>query len=444
MKNVSHPDDGFSGCESDYRPLASQSGATASNSTCMDFIMSPPAAAGTARLAVLLGLITLVGSASIDMYLPFIPAMAQEVGTDYASMQITLMVFLIATGAGQLVFGPLIDAVGRRVPLLVALVVFVLASMGASMAGSLNGLIFARIIQGLACATALVTAFSTVRDVATEAKAAQLFALLMTIQGLGPVIMPAVGGVVGSLFDWRAIFVTLALLGAVVFMTSLLGLRETLPKAQRTPFRPRAIWGSYADIMQDRSFVLAGLALTLAYVFIFAYVGGASHVDQAGFGISAQTFGFIFGATGVAVFVGAVGSAKLVSMIKVQHIAFASTVLMVAGSTVAVSGLWSPIGLAGIVAGMFIALMGLGAAEATLMSIALSTRTTAIGTSAALLGAVPLCVGALATPVSAYLAEMCAMAWLFMLIVSGSASAVLACASARKVTRAGITVSLQH
>lgn len=406
--------------------------------------MFPPPSVGMARFAVLLGLITLVGSASIDMYLPFIPAMSLELGTDYASMQITLMVFLIATGAGQLVFGPLIDAVGRRVPLLVALLVFVLASLGASMATSLNALILARIVQGLACATAMVTAFSTVRDVATGAKAAQLFALLMTIQGLGPVVMPAVGGVVGSLFDWRAIFVALALLGGCVFLSSLLGLRETLPKEQRSAFKPRAIWRSYVDILQDRSFVLAGSALTLAFFFIFTYVGGASHVYQHGFGISAQTFGFIFGATGVAVFVGAVGSAKLVSVMKVQSIAFASTLLMVIGAGIAFSGLWGPIGLAGIVAGMFIALMGLGAAEATLMSIALSTRTTAIGTSAALLGAVSLCVGALATPISAYFAEVGAMAWLVMLIVSGAFSALLAYASAQKVNKAGITVSLQH
>ena len=399
---------------------------------------------GAARFAVLLGLITLVGSASIDMYLPFIPAMAGDLGTDYASMQLTLMVFLIATGAGQLVFGPMIDAVGRRLPLLIALAVFVLASVGASMAQSLNGLILIRILQGLACATAMVTAFSTVRDIANGVRAAQLFALLMTIQGLGPVIMPAVGGVVGSLFHWRAIFIALAILGSLVFLTSLFGLRETLPAAQRTPFRPRAIWASYADILRDRSYLLAGSALTMAYVFIFAYVGGASHVYQAGFGISAQNFGFIFGATGLAVFVGAVGSAKLVSVMKVQNIAFGSTVLIVLGSLIALSGLIAPVGLAGIVLGMFLALIGLGAAEATLMSLALSTRTTAIGTAAALLGAVPLCVGALATPVSAYLAEAGAGSWLAMLIVSGAVSALLAWVSARKVTSSGVTVSLQH
>jgi DHA1 family bicyclomycin/chloramphenicol resistance-like MFS transporter len=390
-----------------------------------------------AAIAVLLGLITLVGSASIDMYLPFIPAMAAEIGTDYASMQVTLMVFLIATGGGQLIFGPLIDAVGRRVPLLLALAIFVVASLLASQSTSLAGLVAARALQGLACATAMVTAFSTVRDVTSGERAAQLFALLMTIQGLGPVVMPAVGGVVGSLFGWRAIFIALAI-------TSLIWLRETLPADQRTPFKPRAIWRSYVNIFQDRSYLLAGLALTLTYVFIFAYVAGAAHVYQILYGVSAQTFGFIFGATGIALFIGAVGSAKLVTMMKVQHIALGATILMLLGSIIALTGLMPAIGLHGIVAGMFIAVIGLGAAEATLLSIALSTRETAIGTAAALLGAVPLCVGALATPIAAYFAEMGTLEWIMMLIVSGAASAVLAWASARKVSQSGVTVSLQH
>lgn len=406
--------------------------------------MPPLSPSGTLRYAVLLGLICLVASASIDMYLPFIPVMADELGTDYASMQLTLMVFLIATGAGQLVFGPLVDALGRRRPLIVALVVFMAASLVASRAQALDLLIVMRLLQGLATATVLVTAFSTVRDVSEGTKAAQLFALLMTIQGLGPVMMPAVGGIIGSQFGWRAVFVSLAVLGAVVLATSLFGLRETLPAAKRSRLRPRAVFNSYADILSDRSFLLAGAALTLSYVFVFAYVGGAAHVYQQGFGISARDFGFIFGATGAAVFLGAIASAKLVTQVKVQTIAFAASLLIVIGTVVALSGLLAQIGIAGIIAGMFIALAGLGAAEATLMSIALSTRTTALGTSAALLGAVPLSVGALATPLAAQLAQSGPLAWIIFMILSGAFCALLAWASAQKVTAAGVDISLQH
>lgn len=403
---------------------------------------SPPLRTGL--LAVLLGLITLVASASIDMYLPFMPVMAEELGSDYAAMQLTLMVFLIATGAGQLVFGPLIDAVGRRVPLLVAMVAFVLASLLASVSTSLALLIVARILQGLAAACALVTAMSTVRDVTEGPKSAQLFALLMTIQGLGPVMMPAVGGVIGSLFGWRAVFVSLMILGAVVFLTSLTGLRETLPRASRQPLRPRAILRSYGEILSDRSFLLAGLALSAAFFFIFAYVGGAAHVYQTTWGLSPRSFGFVFGGTGTAVFLGALLCARLVSRYDVQTVAFGATVLMLVGACTALAGLACGFGLAGVVTGLFLSLAGLGAAEATLMSVALATRSTAIGKAAALLGAVPLCVGALATPISAWVAKAGPAPWLLMLIALGAVTAVLAGATSRMVSRAGLRVGLQH
>lgn len=395
-------------------------------------------------IAVLLGLITLVPAASIDMYLPFMPTMTQDLGTDYSSMQLTLMVFLISMGLGQLFFGPLIDAVGRRIPLLVALGVFIVASLLANVSQSLDILIIARVLQGLAAATAMVTAMSTVRDVSEGAKAAQLFALLMTIQGLGPVLMPAVGGTIGSVFGWRSVFVSLAILGTFVFLSSLFGLRETLPTSARTPFRLGSILRSYGEIMRDKSFLLAGLALSSVFFFIFAYVGGAAHVYQSTFGLSAQSFGYVFGATGVAVFIGAMVSAKFVTKVRVENIAFGSTVLILTGAIVALSGLSEAIGLPGIIAGMFLSLAGLGAAEATLMSIALETRRTAIGTSAALLGAFPLCVGALATPVSGIFAQSSPSAWIMMLIASGFISMLLAAASRHMVTKTGLIVSLQH
>lgn len=395
-------------------------------------------------LAVLLGLITLIGSASIDMYLPFMPLMVSELRSDYAAMHITLMVFLISMGAGQLIFGPLIDAVGRRLPLLIALIVFMIASILASMGDSLNVLIVARTGQGLAAATVMVTAFSTVRDVAVGARAAQLFAILMTIQGLGPVIMPAVGGIIGSSFGWRAVFVSLAILGATVFTTSLLGLRETLSRENRTPLRPRAILRSYSEILADRKFLIAGLALSSVFIFLFAYVGGAPSVYQNVYGVSAQEFGFIFGATGIAVFFGAMGSVKLVTLFKVEQVAFTSTLLILIGALVSLSGLFEGIGLAGIVVGMFIALIGLGAGEATLMAIALSTRSTLIGTSAALLGAAPLTLGAFATPLAAWFAETGTLAWISLLIASAAISTLLAAACVNMINKSGVKVSLQH
>ncbi|MEI2418422.1 multidrug effflux MFS transporter [Orrella sp. JC864] len=405
---------------------------------------SNPFPAATTAVAVALGLITLLGPASIDMYLPSLPAMANELGTDYATMQVTLTVFLLALGGGQVVFGPLIDALGRRRPLLVALGVFVATSAWAAFAQSVESLILARFFQGLSASLAIVTAMSSVRDVAEGVRATQIFALLMTVQGLGPVIAPALGGVIGSAMGWRAVFAVLAALGAAVIVSSFILLPESLPRAKRTPLRLGGIARTYAEILSDRRFLLPAASLTCAFVFLFAYIGGSSYAYQEFYGLTAASFGLVFGVTGLAVLVGAMASARLAARVRVEKLASAGTLGMLAGAAVALFSAVTGIGLPGIVLGMFIALAGLGIAEATLMSIALATRTTALGASAAVLGAVPMILGAAVTPFAALLVQEGASAWLGLLLAVVVLVTLLTFATLRMAQRIGLQAVSQH
>lgn len=395
-------------------------------------------------IALALGLITLLGPAAIDMYLPSLPVMATELGAPFSTMQLTLTVFLLAMGAGQLVFGPVIDAFGRRRPLLAAVLMFVASSLWAAAAGSVESLILARFLQGLAASLALVTAMSSVRDVTEGVAAAQLFALLMTIQGLGPVLAPAVGGLIGHSHGWRAVFVTLALLGAVVLANCVLNLGETLPREKRSALNMTGVLRTYLEIVSSARFILPGLSLALVFFFLFSYIGGASYVYQTSYGISSRDFGLLFGATGIAVLLGALGSAKLVTRFRIEVLALAGVMAMLVGALIGLASSLAGIGLPGIIAGMFLALAGLGIAEATLMSIALATRSTALGASAAVLGALPLVLGAIATPLTAVMAANGPAHWLGFLTVSGMVAAALTCASARMVARSGMRVDLQH
>lgn len=396
------------------------------------------------NIALALGLITLLGPAAIDMYLPSLPVMATELGASFSTMQLTLTVFLLAMGAGQLAFGPVIDALGRRRPLLLAVLMFVISSLWAAAAGSVESLIVARFIQGLAASLALVTAMSSVRDVAEGVAAAQLFALLMTIQGLGPVLAPALGGLIGHSYGWRAVFVTLALLGVGVLANCLVNLNETLPREKRSALHMAGMLRTYIEIVSSPRFVLPGLSLALVFFFLFSYIGGASYVYQSSYGLSSRDFGLVFGATGMAVLLGALGSAKLVTRFRIETLALMGVMAMLAGALIGLISSLSGLGLPGIVAGMFLALGGLGIAEATLMSIALATRSTALGASAAVLGAVPLVLGAAATPLTAMMAANGPAHWLGFLTVAGVLAVALTCASARMVACSGIRVDLQH
>lgn len=138
-----------------------------------------------------LALITVLGPSAIDMYLASMPDMAAEPGASSASIQLTLTVFLLAMGFGQLIFGPIIDALGRRRPLLIGISCFIICSVWAAYVTSFDTLLCVRFFQGLAASLTLVVAISSVRDVATGTDAAKLFALLMTIEGLAPVLAPA-------------------------------------------------------------------------------------------------------------------------------------------------------------------------------------------------------------------------------------------------------------
>ncbi|GGU50798.1 Bcr/CflA family drug resistance efflux transporter [Pseudomonas laurentiana] len=387
---------------------------------------SPPV-----RFAVALALIGALGPSAVDMYLASMPAIAAEFRTSYAAVQLTLTVFLLAMGAGQLLFGPLIDALGRRRPLLAGLLLFILSSLWAARAETLDVLVVARFVQGLGSALTLVVIMSMVRDVAEGARAAQLFALLMTIEGLAPVFAPALGGVVGAHYGWRMIMLVLAAVGVVVLLNASLVLKETLPANQRMALRPIACLRTYGRIAADPQFLRPALALAAVFFFLFAYIGGAAYVYQHHYGLSVEAFGSLFGATGIAILLGAITAGRLVARKGLGRLALAGAGCMLVGSLLVLIGAVTASGLVGIVAGMALAMFGLGVAESTLMSMAMASQTRALGSTAALLGAFQLIISSFATPLSGIMAPLGPPHWALLLALAAALVAVLVRASAR-------------
>lgn len=388
----------------------------------------PHPAAGT-RLAAALAVVAILGPAGIDMYLASMPAMARELHTSYANIQLSLTVFLLALGGGQLLCGPLTDMLGRRRPLLAGIAVYAAAALWAAQADSLAILLAARLLQGLGAALTLVVVMSMVRDVADGVRAAQLFALLMTIVGLAPVLAPAAGGMLDAHFGWRAVMLALAGLGLLALGSSAWLLPETLPPARR--MAPSGALRTYRRIAGERAFLLPALSLAASFFFLFAYIAGASLVYQHDFGLSADGFGLVFGATGIAVLIGAMASGRLVGRYGVARLGLAGTLAMLAGAVISLAGAWANLGVAGVAPGMFIALLGLGVAEAALMAMAMQSQQRALGSTAALLGALQMMISALATPLAASLAERGPLPWLLFLTASGVLVSWLALVNAR-------------
>lgn len=385
------------------------------------------------RLALGLGLIGALGPSAVDMYLSSLPEIANHYQASFTRVQLTLTFFLLAMGAGQLIFGPIVDAYGRRKPLMAGLVLFILCAFGAAMAPTLDALIALRFFQGLGSALTLVVIMSMVRDVSHGVAATKLFALLMTIEGVAPILAPALGGVIDAHFGWRAVMLALAGMGVVVWINSLINLPETLPVHQRETLRLSSACRTYLTILADRRFLRPALAVAAVFFFLFAYIGGATLVYQQHFGMSGQAFGLLFGATGVSVMLGAMLASRLVGRLGLNRLSTLGVRCMLVGALLTMVSAASGLGLPGVAGGMALALFGLGIAESTLMSLVMSSQEKSLGSTAALLGAIQLCVSSSASPLAAVVLQHGPVAWTALLVVSTLLVCLLTALSLRDV-----------
>ena len=370
------------------------------------------------KFALSLALVTLLAPVGTDLYLASMPDIARHLDATYASVQFTLSVYLLAQGMGQVLFGPVIDRFGRRLPLLIGIVVFTLASVWGGFSGSIFSLLASRFIQGLAGSLLLVVGFSSVRDVTEGVRAARLFAILLTIEGLAPIFAPIAGGYIDAYFGWRVVLWSSAAMGIAAFANSFFHLPESLDREKRLPLKPAVIYKTYARIGTDRHFLLPTLALSGVFFFLFAYIGGGAFLYQDMMGLSPDEFGLVFGITGIAVMAGAMAGSRLVRKFEVVNLALAGIVMILAGTGIAF-GSWATAGLPGMVAGFMVAMFGLGLAEPTLVSLTMGSQDKAMGFTAALMGCLHLVLSSFSTPVSGFLLPLGAEYWFMFLLAAG-------------------------
>ncbi|WOE33265.1 MULTISPECIES: multidrug effflux MFS transporter [unclassified Acinetobacter] len=371
------------------------------------------------KIIVSLAMIVALGPAAIDMYLASMPEMAKDLNTTYASTQLTLTVFLIFMGLGQLFFGPISDAIGRKYPLLIGLVLYIGAAFWAASTMSIEALIFARVLQGLGAAMAIVVVMSMVRDLVDDIAATQLYALLNTIVALGPIVAPALGGFIGAHFGWRGVMLSLCAVASIVLLNTLFNIKESLVAKNRIQLNLKNILQTYLGILKHKIFLCNLLALSAVYFFLFAYIGGSSYVYQNDFGLSLEQFGLVFGLTSISLVAGASSSALMIKKVSAPFLAMMGALLMMLGSVMCIMTYVFDIGIVGIIIGIALGLFGLGILEAILMALAMNSQHQALGSSAALLGAFPMLISSMATPIAGQLVEMNTLYWLFFLAMIG-------------------------
>lgn len=396
------------------------------------------------KLAVSLAAVGALGPSAVDMYLSSVPKIARDLGASFTSVQLTLTVFLFAMGAGQLLFGPMVDAYGRRRPLLAGLMLFAGCSFGAACAGDLQTLLAFRFVQGLGSALTLIVVMSMVRDVSDGVNATKLFALLMTIEGIAPIMAPTLGGFIDGHFGWRVVMLTIGVMGLGALCNSGFNLPETLPVSKREPLRLLQVFANYLSIARDPRFLRPALTMSGTFFFLFAYIGGVPLVYQETYGLSPEVFGVLFGATGIAVLLGAMSTGRLVNRLGLNRLTLYGVSFMAIGAAITLLSVLTGLGLPGIAAGMAIALFGMGIAETTLMSIVMSSQEKSLGSTAALLGAIQLSLSSSATPISAMTLGYGTLPWTAMLTASALVVLALAVTCVRANPQPSVTAGGVH
>lgn len=245
-------------------------------------------------LVVFLGMLTAITPLATDLYLPALPIMPGELNTTASNIQMTIGIMTFGVALGQLFGGPISDTMGRKLPLIIGNLLCVISGIICAYAPSIEILLLGRFLQGLTGSVGVVISKAIARDFASGQELTKLFALLMMVNGLAPVLAPLVGGQLLLFTTWRVIFVILAVFSTILLVGSLL-FRESLPKEKRITGGVNVAVKNYITLIKDKRFLGQTLIQLFAFGGFFAYISGSSFVYQNIFNLSAQEFSYFFG-----------------------------------------------------------------------------------------------------------------------------------------------------
>lgn len=361
-----------------------------------------PGARTSVMVTFLLGALSALPALSMDMYLPALPRVGEDLRSPAVTVQLTLTACLLGLALGQLVVGPMSDRWGRRRPLLAGMVLYVLATAVCAFAPTTELLIGFRLLQGLSGAAGIVIARAIVRDLYDGIAMARFFSTLMLISGVAPIVAPLIGGQVLRITDWRGVFVVLTVVGLLLTVVVWRGLPETLAPAERHVGGLGATLRAMRGLLADRAFTGYMLTGGFAFAALFAYVSASSFVIQEIYGASPQTYSLLFGLNSVGlVALGQVNGKILVGRVSMDKVTGVGLAVITAASAVLValtSGWLGPVGLLPVAASLFVLMAAMSLVLPNTNTLALMRTRHAAGSASALLGTSSFLVGAIAPP----------------------------------------------
>ncbi|MEL1252158.1 multidrug effflux MFS transporter [Flavobacterium sp. DGU38] len=347
------------------------------------------------KLILILGSLTALGPFSIDMYLPGFSGIAEDLNTTVAKVSMSLSSYFIGISAGQLLYGPLLDRFGRKKPLFIGLLVYILASLGCVYVADIDTFIVLRFIQAIGSCAATVASVAMVRDLFPVKDIPKVFSLLMLVLGLSPMLAPTIGGYVTADYGWHMVFLILMCMGILILAASQLGLPNTYKPDTSISLKPKPIISNFLKIIKEPQFYTYAFTGSIAFSGLFSYVAASPIIFMDIYHVDAKTYGWIFAFLSVSF----IGSSQLNSVLLKKF----SSEQMIFGALISQSiisivflilslnnllGLYETIGM------LFLFLGCLGISNPNTAGLTIAPFVKNAGSASALMGAIQLGIGA--------------------------------------------------
>ncbi|HHC5729600.1 TPA: multidrug effflux MFS transporter [Staphylococcus aureus] len=348
---------------------------------------------------IILGSLTAIGALSIDMFLPGLPDIRHDFQTTTSNAQLTLSMFMIGLAFGNLFAGPISDSTGRRKPLIIAMIIFTLASLGIVFVHNIWLMVALRFLQGVTGGAAAVISRAIASDMYSGNELTKFMALLMLVNGIAPVVAPTIGGIILNYSVWRMVFVILTIFGFVMVIGSLLKVPESLTVTNRESSSGlKTMFKNFKILLKTPRFVLPMLIQGMTFVLLFTYISASPFIIQKIYGMTAIQFSWMFAGIGITLIISSQLTGYLVDFIDSQKLMRGMTMVQIIGVilvTIVLLNHWN----FWILAIGFIILIAPVTGVATLgFTIAMDESSSGRGSSSSLLGLVQFLFGGVASP----------------------------------------------
>lgn len=344
---------------------------------------------------LILGGLATISPFSIDMYLPGFTAIAKDLNTSIDKVQLSLTSYILGISIGQLFYGPLLDRFGRRKPLYVGLIIYILASIGCAFTYSVESLILMRLFQAIGGCVGMVAAQALVRDLFPVNKSAQVFSLIILVIAVSPMIAPTLGGYVTASIGWHWVFIILAVIALIMVVAVYFFLPTGKKPDPSISLRPKAVLANYFEVSKQPQFLIYTLAGGIAMAGPFAYIVGSSDVYMNIYHLSEKQYGWAF----AFVAFGMIGTTQLNHLLLKRYhseklIKVALVHQSIVGLVLLIGTWYNWYGLYGFTALIFLFVAGHGIMSPNTTALSMAPFTKHAGSASALLGSFRLGVGA--------------------------------------------------